>query len=1257
MIDRQKQNLFILLDLDPNGSWDFAVFEKSLKEKQNEWNRLVNHPKRGAAAKENISAIADLKRIASDEDERNEHAKVARKLLDAKQAQELRAFEYQRELYVVKGYMLEEELDALVKKFSAVYSEAEIRQAITVEITKVEKPVSTKTTQPTLEKTTFDTIQRLLQALGKTTLYTFLNMDEPNTASALLAEATHLHDQLNLKAHKTPVDTQNLDLYRHCKTIFASDAERRKYDESRRMEAYDVLRKMVDDMARISKQISTPEIEHLLQTAKQQSLDIEEAQRKIFEQIEKQKYQIVIAESTLNNFRNQQRCGYCSTFNNADETYCNTCGNALTVLCPDCTESVSVSQVACGNCGFPVGNKSWVETLLFDAEAAFQESDLSNAERYLLDARKAWPAPAEDALVMKITSLGDSVQVIQDDKQRIRQLRNQLDVANEQQRFCDAWEAYTALQNEFGLEQTELGLSPQQLLEPIERARGIVAKITRQVKEYDRDFELYKEAIATCRDLPEATRLRTTLSPPPPKSLEANVKGSVVRLQWEHSPSQYQLQYIVVRSHHQPPRSAQDGVQLISTYETTYEDDVLDVGQSAFYAIISQHEVRISATRVLTRQPIMRVEPVYDVIPGIHDGLIRLSWTLPNNADSVVVNRSKIRYPEKVGDGRLIPVNNNTRMIDRDVENGQSYYYSIFCRFKSHNGIDEISPPVKFEGIPEAPPIPITQLNMEILETTPLPRIQLASSKPNKGEAVVLHTQTPLALNHTNTLSQTELAQCGEILKSSRSQYSVTLHEFGQHHFYAVILYKGIAYVGAEQTYYHMVDVTNVQAEDRGDALRLRWTWPPTCQEAGVAYAYDNFPSIGQEIGSQNDSPTEPISVSRLDYERQGFFEIPVPKSKQVDYFISVHAKVTTQTRGLQALGEMPSARAIIHRPSSSTMNAESQQKRLQFFLSLISEIAQSDFSVQQTMIHQKITPYLTAGLGDIFYDVLQTWKSEHEELKTRIDKWQMVMMELIIEQHITYVSQRIESKNSQKNTYDMLCAFLDKVKYEQHLDGSFWHMLITQKLTPLCENEEPLAAQLTLRFIELSLIHQVGYLSEFLSVNSTLNYTPKLNQIRQSFNQRGIHDANILVRASEPFSTHSSLFVHDLVRTAIERDCWSLIEPETIDALNPQNTNGNLKGVADLALRLYQFHEHLSASTRLSLVVLLVVTEQHECAVRLLEQIQLAGVSRFEQIEQTVRLVGQAKTTDFQLIELMTESEILDSRLTRMVRLSMMRR
>lgn len=403
MDSNDQPNLFLVLEIDPDQPWSPADFERQLLEKKHNWSRQSNFANaQGLKAKAYLNLVPKLRELAQDENRRKEQAEEARKARTEGQAARLRQFEERLKLLEVRGYLLENELNQLIGDFADILPEAQIRK-------KVRTPIRTaeavkRPARPALEPSLAKDIQRRLDQLGKSTLYDFLEMAETAENRLLVLRARDLYDGVQRKAAKTPQDTMTAELSGHCLSLFGSDTERARYDETLRLQTYESIKTNADTMAAVSKRLELSQVNELLRQARVSGLDVDEAGAILEEHAASKRYVLLMPADTTA-VKNLLRCGHCKQLNDPGETYCTRCSKPLKTPCPKCNRALKSEDRACGNCGFPIGNSGWIEQLMDEAGEAIHLKAYDRAMERLANALTAWPAPDKNDFTQKIRRL------------------------------------------------------------------------------------------------------------------------------------------------------------------------------------------------------------------------------------------------------------------------------------------------------------------------------------------------------------------------------------------------------------------------------------------------------------------------------------------------------------------------------------------------------------------------------------------------------------------------------------------------------------------------------------------------------------------------------------------------------------------------------------------------------------------------------------------------------------------------------------
>jgi len=921
MSEKPVPNIFILLDLDPDKSWNQAEFERQLQKKRQEWSRLVNVPtQKGIRAKQNLGLIPELQKIAADESLRQSLAEAARQEKAATRSKEIKEFEDRLELLQIKGCILEGELDLLITEFVSVLSEPEIRSRLKVPIRK-EQPAA-RTHAEALESTKAKEIQRRLQSQDKTDLYDFLGAGWADN-SVLLQEARKRYEEVQNKGVKTPNDTIVSELSGYCLDIFKSDAERAKYNETLRLQEYESLKAKVDVIGQVARKVDAKQMEQLLREAREKKLNPDEALSVIQQHAGKKGISIVLPEAMVGSIRELIRCGYCNHLNDKDNMHCSGCGQLLRDACPKCGQMVASEDTACGACGFPIGNRLYVVSLLNDAAQAHVRRDLNASMDLLGQARQCWPSTSADTLGKRIREL--EAKVVPDKKAQDNLIR-QLETAIARKRLYEARSLLPQLERLLPADNPLPGKYHAQIEPKIQQAETRLGQAQQASKiDPEKAIRLYQEVLSLCQDCQEAREMLAQTPPSPPLNLQAHVSGLLVHLTWRPSPSQG-VRYVVVRKKQSRPISASDGERVAIVEGSLYDDTAAEVGVPAFYAIYADREETPSKDAAVLSQPVMLVQEVTRLTARVAERQVSLQWEAPPNAHKILLVRSETRYPTHAEDGVLIPTLGKNQAVDNQVENGRRYFYTIFCQFLDHAGKPLLTDGTRIEATPQQPPSPVKDIS--ITDSGPLDARQvLIRWEPvTKGEVVVLKSSEPTGLEFGAIILQQDLSKYGQLLVAHANQANDQINQLGFYYYLPVVVFQGLAYIGQEKRYVCVEDVADLSVQNLGRALRLQWRWPPNCQETLVTYSYTGWPR-------PHTSEAITASLTRAQYDLHGYYDISNPV--KVDHYIKVFAVINQGGQKITASGESKAARKLVCLTSRISVSYEIKKPWMRQGLSL----------------------------------------------------------------------------------------------------------------------------------------------------------------------------------------------------------------------------------------------------------------------------------------------------------------------------------
>jgi hypothetical protein len=903
-------NIFILLDFDPNKPWNPDEFRLRLEAKRREWSKLTNLPnEKGVQAKLNLGLITEIKRIAADEALRKAHAVTARQERSKEQAEKLKQLDERLELLQAKGYILQDEFDQLVKNFKELVSEPQLRQRLKVPIKK--ESVVARPRREALEASLAKQIANELRGLNKVSLYDFLGMGENTETQVLRQKAQGIYKSVGDKGAKTYEDTLTNDLAGHCLHLFESDTERAKYDESLRLAAFEEIKNRIDIIAQISKHIDARQLEQLLQDARQKKLDTDETRDVIIKYATQRNYSYELLAGMVEGISKLRRCGYCKQLNDPDKAFCSQCGKALQEPCPKCGKPVASEDMACGTCGFPTGNRSYVELLLSEAGQARKEHDYKAAMDQIEQAKLVWPMDGNDTLAQKVKSIEAAI-----GPEYIAQeaLVQKMETAIQQKRFYEARTLLAPLQKVMPSRSQQLEQYRRTIDERIGQAEAQLTLVRRMRNVNPENLiRAYQEVLSICRDCQEAREILAKTPPGSPNHLHATVSGRLVHLSWTASPSQG-VKYSVVRKDRSRPVSVNAGKELATVEGTVYDDLTGEVGIPYFYAVFADREGVCSKNGASLDEPVMLLQEVDKLTVRVSDRQVQLSWEAPPNVDKVVVKRSEKGYPVSIEDGELISFVDKSKALDSRLQNERRYYYTVFCQFRDIAGKLRATSGVRREAIPQTPPSPIKEVKFSASGSIGVRKVQLQWPLVDKGNVIIIRSDKPTGLEIGSVIAHDDILKYGSALESKSNQAVDEINHLGVYYYVPVILFQGMAYIGQEHKYVCVEDVSELKVYNLGHALRLQWRWPPNCTEVLITYSNSDWPEL-------NRSDVTKAPLTRAQYELQGHFDIANPK--KADYYIVVFAVIGQGEQKAMAYGEHAGARQCVSLRSRIVLDYE----------------------------------------------------------------------------------------------------------------------------------------------------------------------------------------------------------------------------------------------------------------------------------------------------------------------------------------------
>ncbi|MCL2934832.1 MAG: hypothetical protein MGG11_22060, partial [Trichodesmium sp. MAG_R03] len=187
MPEKQRENYFILLGIDPKESWSDKKFEKILIQKRAEWSKKSQLPgRRGAQYREYLALVSEIQNIMGDPDQRAQEAEMAKNSQQETPGQvEQEKLITEIDLISSKGFIKEPEIQGLVRKYQKYVPESFVRNEINRKNIQINQDVDESSLEnlETLDETQLKRIKGHLETLGCQNIYEFLEVSKTTVNS------------------------------------------------------------------------------------------------------------------------------------------------------------------------------------------------------------------------------------------------------------------------------------------------------------------------------------------------------------------------------------------------------------------------------------------------------------------------------------------------------------------------------------------------------------------------------------------------------------------------------------------------------------------------------------------------------------------------------------------------------------------------------------------------------------------------------------------------------------------------------------------------------------------------------------------------------------------------------------------------------------------------------------------------------------------------------------------------------------------
>ena len=323
--------------------------------------------------------------------------------------------------------------------------------------------------------------------------------------------------------------------------------------------------------------------------------------------------------------------------------------------------------------------------------------------------------------------------------------------------------------------------------------------------------------------LPEIKSKILSVTPPPPKSLNATVSGNTVNLRWTCDKTEYIVyKYLVVRKADGVPNSPKDGEQVSITTDNQVSEVIHDAGISYYYAVYALNGNSVSAQSAKNHDPIMIVADLKasDIILDIKETKISFNFK-KTNAKSIDIYRDE---------RRIASITGNT-FIDSDLKTGQSYNYRFVATYVDNKGILHQSNGTTLTISPVKPPMPV---EIKLIDGEKVAK--LSWDNPSEGTLVLFQSDKPFTFLPGNSISLDSL-RC-EKVETNGTSVSIAKNWSGVRYYLPVTVNRHIGVAGKAISVLSIDTVSgiDVSLEDRG--VVVKWMWK-NCSSVRISYTID----------------------------------------------------------------------------------------------------------------------------------------------------------------------------------------------------------------------------------------------------------------------------------------------------------------------------------------------------------------------------------------------------------------------------------
>jgi formylglycine-generating enzyme required for sulfatase activity len=514
MPEKQRENYFILLEIDPKAPWSDEKFEKTLIQKRADWSAKSKLPgRKGAQYQEYLALVSEIQKIMRDPGQRAKEAEMAK----TSQQETPGKVEQEKliekiDLISSKGFIEEREIQWLVREYQKFVPESFIRTEINrrnIQINQITQDVDESNLEnlETLKETQLKRIKGHLETLGYKNIYDFLELSKTTAKNKLFDKAQEKYEKSQSGRKDTITDAQR-GLGIESKNIFATEKTRRLYDNSLEVEQYEIIKEKIQSIAQSSsdKILYAEQFAEILKKAQSSGIENVEKAKKVIIKYAKEK-NLLLEVPDIEIFKQKISCPQCNTINDRSQQKCSNCGCSLRIQCPSCNLVSAITDKACSQCSFPIGNEPNVRNYLKEARKLIDDKQYEEGLTYLNFARQEWstipPRPLNDDLSRAIANYSREIEHIKQKQITLhKQLQKQLQNAIDDSCYYEARSLVKQIQIEVSGINTE---KEEKLIEAkIQETETELWKARNLERQGKNPIDAYKKVLWICKDFKQA---------------------------------------------------------------------------------------------------------------------------------------------------------------------------------------------------------------------------------------------------------------------------------------------------------------------------------------------------------------------------------------------------------------------------------------------------------------------------------------------------------------------------------------------------------------------------------------------------------------------------------------------------------------------------------------------------------------------------------------------------------------------------------